>query len=297
MRRFEYVEPSTLTEAVALLAERGDQARVLAGGTDVLTALKESGHRQGDPLEWVVSIGRIAGLDGLAYDARSGLRIGALVTARRVETSPLVRKHYPMLAKAVGTLASIQIRNLATVAGNICRASPSADTAPALLALDAEVRLVGPDGERSIALAQFFTGPGRTALRRGELLIEIRLPPPRAGAGVYVKHSPRQAMDLAAVGVAAFLGFADDGRVNYARVALGAVGPTPFRCSESENLLIGRLLTPESVEAGAAAAAAAAKPITDVRATANYRREIVRVLTWRCIAEAAEAAAWRSGNA
>ncbi|MCS6843174.1 MAG: xanthine dehydrogenase family protein subunit M [Caldilineales bacterium] len=286
MHRFDYLEPATLSEAVALLAQHGARARVLAGGTDLLTALKEGWERP----DWVLSIGRVADLRYIRYDSRDGLRIGALATVREVETSPLVRKHYPVLAEAAGTLASVQIRNLATLAGNVCRASPSGDTLPALLVLDAEARLVGPSGERRVPLARFFVGPGRTVMEPTELLAELVLPPPRPGTGAhYIKHSLRRAMDLAVVGVAALVALDGETCVD-ARIALGAVAPTPIRALAAEEQLVGRPITPDAAEAAADLAQAAARPITDVRGTAPYRRRMVHVLTRRCILRAAELA-------
>jgi len=286
MHRFAYLEPTTLPEAVALLAQHGDHARVLAGGTDLLTALKEGWERP----EWVVSIGRIADLNYVRYDSEIGLRIGALASVRTVEMSSEVRQHYPLLASAAGVLASVQIRNLATVAGNVCRASPSADTIPALLALDAEVRLIGPTGERLVPLAHFFRGPGRTALRQTELLAEIVIPPLRPNTGAaYIKHSPRRAMDLAVVGVATLV-VLEGLRCVDARIALGAVAPTPLRVYAAEELLIGKELTPDVAEAAAEVAQAAAQPISDIRGTSTHRRRLVRVLTRRCILQAEKVA-------
>jgi len=215
-----------LTEAVALLDGFGEGARILAGGTDLLTALKERWETPGH----VIDLRCLPGLDEITYDPETGLTIGARVTVRGVETSPLVRGHYPALAYAASTLASIQIRNLATVAGNICRASPSADMPPILLALDASVTLTGPSGERIVSLDEFFTGPGRTVMARNEILTAIRIPPHLdcCFGAAYIKHSPRQAMDLAMVGVAAAVTL-ESGWITCARVALGAVAPTPRR--------------------------------------------------------------------
>lgn len=286
MHRFDYLEPATLSEAVALLAQHGARARVLAGGTDLLTALKEGWERPAS----VLSLGRVAELNYVRYHPAHGLRIGALATVREVETSPVVREHYPVLAQAASTLASVQIRNLATLAGNVCRASPSGDTLPALLVLDAEARLVGPSGERRVPLARFFVGPGRTAMEPTELLAELVLPPPRPGTGAhYIKHSPRRAMDLAVVGVAALVVLEGERCVD-ARVALGAVAPTPLRVPAAEAHLVGREITAETAAAAAEAARAAARPITDVRGTAAYRSRMVEVLTRRCILRAAEMA-------
>ena len=175
MHRFEYHAPTSTAEAIGLMERYGDSARVIAGGTDLLTALKERWERPA----YVIGIGAIPSLAGITYEEGVGLTIGAAATVRAVETSAVVRAKYPVLAYAASTLASIQIRNLATVAGNICRASPSADMPPALLVLDAAVVLVGPAGERSVPLAEFFTGPGRTVRQPNELLTEIRVPPPQ----------------------------------------------------------------------------------------------------------------------
>jgi aerobic carbon-monoxide dehydrogenase medium subunit len=281
MHRFEYAAPASLAEAVALLDRYGTTARVIAGGTDLLTALKERWERPA----YVISLGAIPGLSYITYDDADGLRIGAGATVRQVETSSIVRKLYPVLALAAATLASIQIRNLATVAGNICRASPSADMPPALLALGAAVQLTGPAGERSVPLAEFFTGPGRTVLSPNEILREIQVPPvrPRPGSGAhYIKHSPRRAMDLATVGVAAALAL-KGGVCCYAGIALGAVAPTPRHARQAEALLAGQVLTPELLDAAAEAAAAEASPISDVRGSALYRREMVRVLARRSL--------------
>jgi aerobic carbon-monoxide dehydrogenase medium subunit len=287
MRQFEYIEPSSIAETVALLARYGDRARVLAGGTDVLTALKEGWEHP----EWIISLGRISDLATIRYDEREGLRIGALATVRSAETSPTVRSHYPALAAAAGTLASVQIRNLATVAGNLCRAAPSADMAPILVALQADVRLVGPTGERIVALGSFFIGPGRTVLSRDELLTEIRVPPPSPGAGAaYTKHSPRRAMDLAVVGVAVAMTL-DGPLCRDARIVLGAVAPTPLRARLAEQSLIGQKATPALAEQVGRLAASEAQPISDVRGSAGYRRAMVALLTKRAVLQAANAAA------
>ena len=286
MRQFEYIEPSSIAEIVALLARYGPQARILAGGTDVLTALKEGWERP----EWIISLGRIPDLATIWYDEREGLRIGALATVRSVETAPVVRSHYPALAAAAGTLASVQIRNLATVAGNICRASPSADMAPILVALQAEVRLVGPAGERIVPLGSFFVGPGRTVLGRDELLTEILVPPLGLSAGAaYIKHSPRRAMDLAVVGVAVVVAL-DCAICRDARIVLGAVAPIPLRARLAEQVLIGYQVTPALAEEAGRLAADEAQPISDVRGSAGYRRAMVALLTKRAVLQSTDAA-------
>lgn len=293
MLRFEYHSPTTLTEAVALLDGFGEGARILAGGTDLLTALKERWETPGH----VIDLRCLPGLDEITYDPETGLTIGARVTVRGVETSPLVRGHYPALAYAASTLASIQIRNLATVAGNICRASPSADMPPILLALDASVTILGPRGERVVPLDAFFTGPGRTVLARNEILTAIRIPP-HVGCyhgAAYIKHSPRQAMDLAMVGVAAAVTL-ESGWITCARVALGAVAPTPRRSRRAEATLLGCQPTPQLLAQAGEAAAAECAPISDVRGTADHRRAMVAVETRRALEQAIAAAEGRDAE-
>src|SRR5688572_20387865 len=282
MKRFEYFEPRTVPEAVALLARYAGRAQALAGGTDLLVELKEQ-LRQAD---CVVNLKKIPGIDGLSFDAREGLRIGALVTAREIEVSALAQKHYPSLVQATRELGSIQVRNRATIVGNICRASPSADTLPPLIADQARVFIQGGSGTRHVPLEAFFTGPGKTQLRPGELVTEIVVPPPQPHTGkVYIKHGRRKAMELATVGIAVTA--TRDGDV---RIALGAVAPTVIRARKAEAILSGRKMDGALIEAAARAAAGEAKPISNVRATADYRREMVAVLTRRALARALELA-------
>jgi carbon-monoxide dehydrogenase medium subunit len=273
MRRFEYFEPTTLGEASALLSRYAGRAQPLAGGTDLLVELKEQLRRA----ECVVNIKRIPGMDTLSYDAREGLRIGALVTAREVELSDFVLKHYVSLAQATRELGSIQVRNRATIVGNICRASPSADTLPPLIADSASVRIVGGKGERTVRLEDFFTGPGKTVLGVDELVTELLLPaPPPNTRKVYIKHGRRKAMELATVGVAVTLN-------TDVKIVLGAVAPTPIRARKAEDLLRGRTLDEKLIAQAAKAAADESRPISNVRASAEYRREMVEVLTRRAL--------------
>lgn len=283
MHRFEFLSPANLTEAVSLLNHYAATARVISGGTDLLTAFKEGWDRP----EWVINLAGLGELRHIEFDPDRGLIIGAGTTVREVETSLLVRQNYPVIANAAATLASIQIRNMATVAGNICRASPSADMPPSLLVLDASVRAIGPHGERVIHLADFFKGPGKTILATNEILMEILIPPvlPNSGA-VYIKHSPRQAMDLAAIGIAVAITL-DSGFCKKVRIAMGAVAPTPRRVFDAENLLTGQKPSPDLFEQAADLAVAACQPIGDIRASANYRQKMVRVLVVRALIQAA----------
>ena len=287
MRRFEYFEPRTLDEAADLLARYEGQASLLAGGTDLLVEIKEQLRRP----EYVINIKRIPGLGRLAYEEAAGLTIGALVTVRAVETCSVVGEKYAGLAQAAKDLGSIQVRNRATIVCNLCRASPSADTAPPLIADGAAINLYGPAGERTVPLEDYFTGPGMTVLGKGEIATGLVVPAPVHRTGkVYLKHGRRKAMELATVGVAVSLTLAD-GICEQARVVLGAVAPTPIRARAAEALLQGRVIDEMTVAAAAQSAMQAARPISDVRSSAEYRREMVRTLTARALREALERAA------
>jgi carbon-monoxide dehydrogenase medium subunit len=288
MRRFEYLEARTLRQAIGMLQRHGEQARIVAGSTDFLVRWR-AGFWHPD---YVVNIQRIPGLSRVTYSARNGLRLGAMVTIQTLEEHPAIRRNYPALAGAASSFAGVQVRNLATVGGNICNASPSGDTLPALLAYGAECRLSGPDGHRQVPLDQLFTGPGRTVLAQDEVLTEVTLPPPPTNTGsLYIKHSPRGAMDIATVGVASAVTVdRPSGECTGARIALGAVAPTPLRARAAEDMLRGRRLDADLLQAAAEEAMSQATPIDDVRGTARYRREMVRVLTRRTLERAVAAA-------
>lgn len=285
MRRFDYHEPSTLAEASALLIDLGADAYVFAGGTDLLVEIRERLRR----VAHVVNIKRIPGLSDITWDPETGLTFGALVTARALETLRGVQQTYPNFAAALRSLGSIQVRNRATVLGNICRASPSADTIPPLIADGAVIHVYTPAGMRRMPLADFFTGPGRTVLNRGDIATGIVVPAPRPGsARAYLKHGRRKAMELATVGVAVSLD-RDGDTCTGARIALGAVGPTVLRASGAEAILQGARLTDDIIARAGAAAMADCTPISNVRASAGYRRDMVGVLTRRAVKTALEA--------
>ena len=283
MRRFEYLEARTLRQAIGMLQRHGEQARIVAGSTDFLVRWR-AGFWHPD---YVVNIQHIPGLSRVAYSRRNGLRLGALVTIQTLEQHPAIRQHYPALAAAAASFAGVQVRNLATVGGNICNASPSGDTLPALLAYGAECRLSGPDGHRQAPLDQLFTGPGQTVLTQDEVLTEITLPPPLPNTGsLYIKHSLRGAMDIATVGVASAITVDRSGVCTGARIALGAVAPTPLRAYAAEEMLRGKQPDAEVLQAAAELAMSQATPIDDVRGTADYRRQMVGVLTRRTLEQA-----------
>jgi len=284
MLRFEFLEARNLRHAIALTDQHGDDARIVAGTTDFLVRWRQGVWTP----KYVINIGNVAALKRSSFSARSGLRLGSLVTIRELETNPVIRQRYPALAAAASAFAGVQIRNLATVGGNICNASPAGDTLPALLAFDAQCRIAGPGGERIVPLDQFFSGPGRTVLERGEILVEVVLPPPpKVSGSLYIKHSPRAAMDIATLGVASYVALKDRGRVCAdVKIVLGAVAPTPIRAYAAEDLLRGQTITPELLVKVAQATQECASPIDDLRGSAAHRKDLAGVLTHRTLEQA-----------
>jgi carbon-monoxide dehydrogenase medium subunit len=286
MRRFEYSEPTTLDAAVSLLHRFGGSGNLLAGGTDLLVEIREHIRRP----DHVINLKKIKGLDGISFDEKNGLRCGALVTIRTIETSPIVLRHYRGLASAAQELGSIQVRNRATLGGNVCRASPSADMLPPLVADGASVSIHGPSGVRVVALEDFFTGPGKTVMQPDEVLTEFHIPAPLPHTGkTYIKHGRRKAMELATVGVAVTAAIAD-GAFRDVRIVLGAVAPTPIRARKAEAFLQGKTFDDRLIDEAARVAMDESRPISDVRASADYRRGMVGVLTKRALLGAIEAA-------
>lgn len=285
---FEYFAPTTVEELAALLARYGEKAKVLAGGTDLLVAMKDRLLRPA----YVIDIGDLAALQGLVYEEGRGLNIGAGVKIAALERSPVVRDRYHALYQAARQLGSPQVRAMATVGGNCCNASPAAETPPALIALEATVRLVSAGGRREMPLEEFILGNRVTALRADEFLESFHLPEPWPhSASRYLCLGLREAMEIDAVNVAVNVGLTPDGgAVERVRVVLGAVGPAPIRAVEAEGLLVGRAPDEGLLEKAAEACAAAARPIDDLRASAEYRRRMVKVLARRSLAEALAAA-------
>ena len=282
----DYFEPKIITEALSVLAKYGEHANVIAGGTDVMVDMKYK-----EEPGCLVNIKKIPGLDTIQENGAS-LQMGPLVTIRDIETSRLVRERLPLLWESCHQFASLQIRNTATIGGNICRASPSGETLAPLLALEAKAKLAFKDGEKTEAFISFFQGPGKTSLGSKGLLTEIEIPyPPKGSHGVYLKHAVRGAMDIAMVGVAVLI-TADAGNSSLqdVRIALGAVAPTPIRATKAEALLRGRSLTAALVKEAATLAASESSPITDQRSSAEYRGWIVEALTRRGLEQSWKAA-------
>jgi CO/xanthine dehydrogenase FAD-binding subunit len=278
--KFGYLAPKTLDEALELLASYKSRVKVMAGGTDLLPKIKT---RKIQIPEYIIDLKNIANLDQITYHAKKGLTLGPLVTIRTVEKSLLIREKYPILSEAAENMASIQVRNRGTVAGNICNAVPSADLAPALLNLEASVKLVSNKGKRTVKMEDFFTGPNQTVAGDDELLTEIHMPVlPAGNRGTYIKLSPRRAMDLAIVGVAVS-GIIEKGVFKDIRISLAAAAPTPIRVKPAENILRGQKISPEIIERAAEKASQESQPIDDHRASAEYRRDMVKVLTRRAL--------------
>jgi carbon-monoxide dehydrogenase medium subunit len=278
--KFDYLSPQTIGEALALLARHGKKARLMAGGTDLVPKLK---RRSVQVPEYIIDLKGIPGLDYIKYKKGDGLKIGALATINDIEKSAVIREKYNILFQAAESMASPQVRHRGTIAGNICNAVPSADTAPALLALEAKVKLVSKKGERTVDLIDFFKGPSETVLKPDELLAEIEVPDlPPGSRGKYLKLTPRRAMDLAVVGVAVVM-IPNGETCGDIRIALGAVSPTPVRATTAEEMLRGQKPDAGLIGQAAATAAASCCPINDHRASAEYRTEMVKVLTRQAI--------------
>jgi len=286
VRRFHLALPRSIEDCLKLLAERGPEAKLVAGGTDLLPQMKNGLIKPAA----VIDLSGVADLRVLRREDGAGLRVGASVAAREIELDPYTRSAYPALAESGALVGSVQIRNLATVGGNLCNAAPSADMAPPLLALDAEAIIAGPRGRRRVPMADFFTGVRRTVLAPDELLVELIVPAPgpRSG-GQYLRHTPRRELDIAVVGVASQVTLSD-GVCRKARIALAAVAPTPIRATAAERALEGQPLTAQQIARAAQLAVEAARPISDQRGSADFRRHLVGVLTRRTLTTALERA-------
>jgi carbon-monoxide dehydrogenase medium subunit len=279
--QFEYLEPRTIEKAVDLLRKHGPEAMVIAGGTDLLVRIR----RKTTNPRWVVSLWRIPGLNHISYDDKQGMRIGALTTIRAIEKSAEIQQRYPIVFQAAHQLGCVAIRNMATIGGNLCNAAPSADMAPALISLSASAKIFGSHGEKIVPLEHFFKGPGCTIIEAAELLTEIQIPVSSANSrSIYLKHMARGALDLAIVGVAVLAVKEPKSQIcQDIKVVLGAVAPTPIRARNAEEVLKGKAVDETTINNAAKAAADETSPISDVRASAEYRRRMVEVFTKRAI--------------
>ncbi len=281
--KFTYLAPTSLEEACSLLVQYQGKIRTKAGGTDLMVRLAQRALKP----EYILGIRNLSELEGISFHPEEGLRIGAMALLSEVADNPTILKHYPMLARAARSTATVQIRNMGTVMGNICNASPSADNSPTLVAMNARIVAVSSAGERQIPIDEFFLGPGRSALEPTEIAREILVPVPLPYSGVsYQKISPRSKVDIAAVNVGAMVVVDEQGVCQQARICLGAVGPVPLRAASAEEFLLGKVITDDVAEEAGALAGSDASPISDVRASKEYRRLMVIILTKRALLEA-----------
>ena len=280
MRKFTYLAPKSLDEAVSLHESYGERAKYIAGGTDVLVKIKEGKLAP----DYLISLKGILDQDRPYLNHETGeLFIGAFLTHSAIERSSVVRLNYPILHDAVKNIGSVQIRNVATIGGNLVNAVPSADGAIPLIAMDGKAHIYGAKGRRKAELRRFFLGPGQCDLERGEILLEIVIPPPlpRTG-GAYIKHGRREAMELPMLGVGTQLSLEEDMvTCARARICLGVAAPTPLRCLEAENYLVGKSVDEASLAEAGRLAAEESRVRDSIRGLAWYRREMVGVLVKR----------------
>lgn len=280
--RFEYTSPQTLSEAIEILQKFGGDARVMAGGTDLLLGLKRGSIKA----KMIVGLKSIKELNHIAFHREKGLTIGATALLADVAKHSAIRRHYPSIAAAAQGTANVQVRNMGTVVGNLCNASPSADNAPMLLVLDGSLTIVGPDGERHLLLNDFFKGPGMTAIGKHEIVVSVHIPLPEVHTGTsYLSLSARGQVDCTAVGVGVKLTMEGD-TCKDAGIAVGACAPVPMRVSKAEALLNGNPLTEGRIEKAAQITTEEMQPITDLRASAPYRAKMVEVLVKRALIDA-----------
>ncbi len=284
MKNFIYKKLPTLEEVCSLLSQDPAKTKILAGGTELLVKMKS---KLLEP-EIIIDLKGISGLDEIGYDQNEGLTIGPLATFQSLETSKIIQEKFGVISETAGQFGSTQIRNLATLGGHLCNASPASDMAPCLISLGATIEIMGSEGKRWVPLEEFFTGPGKTVLKKGEILTSVQVPniPEKTGC-VYMKHSLRKAMDMAIVGVATAITL-DKGkeRIEEIKIVLGAVSPIPMRAQKAEDRLRGKRIDKVSIEEASRLASEEARPITDLHGSAEYRKEMVRVITKKSIRQA-----------
>src|SRR5262245_57925088 len=281
MIKFDYQEPATLKKVLSLLDKHGEEARVIAGGTSLLIMM-----RQGllTP-RMVISLARISKFDRITYNAKDGLRIGAGARHRDIERSPVVRKHYPLLYETFRKVAQPRIRNMGTVGGNLAGGDPLTDPGASLIALDAEVTLTSSKGQRTRPVEAFFVDYYQTVLEPGELLTEIHVPPPQRPGWSHIKFTPRSIEDFATVGVAITLQ-TKNGTCEDVRLGLNSVAPTIMRAKKAEEILRGKSIDDATLRKMGEVAATECDPMDDNRGSAEYKREMVKVLVRRAVQEA-----------
>ena len=288
MQAFDYVAPKSVREVASHLAERNGGACILCGGTDLIVQLRE-GRRKAD---LVIDIKNIPELTEITFDKNKGLCIGAAASCYQICSEPNVRRYFPGLVDGIHLIGGVQIQNRASVGGNLCNASPAADSIPALIVHEAVCNIQGMDGSRTLPVEAFCTAPGKNALLPGEFLESISIPSPKANSGAhYLRFIPRNEMDIAVVGAGASVVLDSDGnRFVSAIIALGAVAPTPLLASEAGEYLADKSITRENIREASQMAQSIAKPISDLRGTAEYRRHLCAVLVERALGKAIERA-------
>jgi len=277
VRTFQYLKPTSLAEAIDLLAQHGEKAKVVAGGTDLMIQWKK---RLVSP-NYMISLRNVPELNFIRLDG--DLSIGSATTHRKLELSREVQEKFPVIYDAVSNLGSVQVRNSATIGGNLCNAAPSADTAPPMLVLDAQVCIAASGGERLVPMVEFFRGPGKTSVQPGELAVRFDVPEPLPNTGMaYWKHTRRKAMDLPILGVAVLLSFEKDLKTcRKAAIGLGVAGPVPMRAFKAEAFLEGKIVDENSLTEAGEIASGEASPRTTIRGSEWYRRDMIRVLVKR----------------
>jgi len=286
LQAINYEAPSTIDQAVGLLKAHGEKARPFCGGTDLLIQMR-AGVRTPD---YVVDVKNIKEMRNISFDAKTGLRLGAAVSCIEIHESEVMRRNYPGLTEAAHLIGSLQIQNRASVGGNLCNGSPAADSTPALIAIGARARLVGPNGAREVPVENFVLSPGRTVIQPGELLVELLAAAPAPHTSdAYLRLIPRNEMDIAIVGVGSSVTL-DGDKVTAARIGLGAVAATPLLGAKAAESLIGKKLDDAALDAAARLTSEQASPIDDMRGTVEYRKHITGVLTRRTLLLAAERA-------
>lgn len=282
MVEFDYVEPESLQEACALLDQHGDDAKLIAGGTALIIWIRQ---RLLNP-KVVISLAKVPNLNYVKFDKTDGLRVGAAACHRDIELAPQVRQYYPLLHETFRKVAQPRIRNMGTIGGNLCQGDPLTDPGASLLALDAEVTLAGSKGKRTLPLEDFFVDYYETALQAGEVLTEVHVPAPKkAIRWAHIKFTPRSLEDFATVGVALAIEAQGD-LCRDIRLALNSAGPKIFRAKNAEEVIRGQRITDKLVAETVEAASAEAEPIEDVRGSAEYKREMVKVMVRRAIRQA-----------
>ena len=282
MKWIDFARPATLNEAIGLLADNGGKARILAGGTDLIVQLRTMPGRINNP-DLIVDGKSISELNELSYSPQSGLTLGAAVPCYKIYQNSEVAAAYPGLIDAVSLIGGIQIQGRASVGGNLCNGTPSADSIPALIAHSVTCKIAGPGGTREVAVEDFCTGPSKTVLEPNEILVSLHFPPPPPGFGArYIRFIPRNEMDIAVVGAGVSV-VLDNGSVKSARVALAAVAPTPLLVKQAGAALVGKPASDATVSEAGELAKAAAKPINDMRGTIEYRKHLCDVLTRRAL--------------